>query len=205
MPNGNQTGAGKVSGILKKIWRVVRWPLGVVVVLYIGLVIFRIPAVLEKEVTAEAVAAIHAQRLTMADVDGSNLPPTPDPKRVDATVEGVDENENGIRDDVELAIFKKYPNNQRVRAAVLQYALSQQKSLTKVFNSETWKAVDAEVSRAITCIKLSGLTGTVVINATREATELILNTPERKSAKESSAENITSSGSAPEPACDVSF
>ena len=42
---------------------------------------------------------------------GKNLPAQPDQKLNDSTIAGIDENKNGIRDDVELAIFKKYPDN----------------------------------------------------------------------------------------------
>ena len=81
-------------------------------------------------------------------MNGEHLPPPPDPAQVDATIEGVDANGNGIRDDVELAIFKKYPNSARIRAAELQYAMALQMYLSKVFNSETLVAVIQGEDRA---------------------------------------------------------
>lgn len=125
---------------LHRAWRIVRIPLAVIAVLYIGLVIYRIPAVLEKAKTKEVVDKIHAQKLTLKDVTGDNLPPTPDPALVDATVAGVDANANGIRDDVELAIFKLHPDSARIRAAELQYAMDLQSESILVFNSDTWSA-----------------------------------------------------------------
>ena len=41
------------------------------------------------------------------------------PPDYDATIAGVDANENGIRDDVELAIFKEYPNFPYLQAVKL--------------------------------------------------------------------------------------
>ena len=41
-------------------------------------------------------------------VDGHTLPPEPDPVENDATLGGVDSNNNGVRDDVERNIYAKY-------------------------------------------------------------------------------------------------
>ena len=59
--------------------------------------------------TNEQVAKIHNTKLTMDDVTGKNLPPDPGAE-ADKTIAGIDANKNGIRDDVELAIFKEYPD-----------------------------------------------------------------------------------------------
>jgi len=42
------------------------------------------------------------------EVDGHRLPPEPDPKVNNATLLGVDVNENGVRDDVERWIYTRY-------------------------------------------------------------------------------------------------
>src|SRR3989344_5661485 len=128
------------------------WAGIIILVLYLGLVIYRIPAVLEKQKTEETVTRIHAARLTLADVMGENLPPPPDPVLKDATIQGIDANGNGIRDDVELAIFEKYPDSARVRAALLQYAKALQMELTQVFNSETLVAAIQEEDRSYFCL-----------------------------------------------------
>ncbi len=137
---------------LMRAWRWARWPVGILVLAYIALVLYRIPAVGEKERTKDAVAYIHAQKITLSDVMGSNLPPPPNKQENDATVEGVDVNNNGVRDDVELAIFEKYPDSPSVRAAQLQYAMALQMELTKVFNSETWKVAVEQENRGYFCI-----------------------------------------------------
>jgi hypothetical protein len=186
-----------VKASLAKVWRFARWPLLVVLALYAALVIYRIPAVGEKKRTAEAVARIHAQKITLDDVMGKNLPPAPDPASVDATVAGVDANKNNIRDDVELAILKKYPSSARIRAAELQYAMAEQMYLTQVFNTETWKAVAEETGRANICMSLT--------KANEEYVEsLVFNTPVRKQAQEKAFEFITSHGSAAGTPCDIS-
>ncbi len=135
----------------RNIWRVVRIIFAVIIVLYIGLVIYRIPAAKERLRTQEAVTKIHAQKLTLADVMGQNLPPEPDPALKDATLEGIDKNNNGIRDDVELSIFKLHPDSARIREAELQYAMELQAKLVDVFNSDTWITL-AKYESGIDCI-----------------------------------------------------
>lgn len=179
---------------LKKIWHVVRWPLLVLVLAYAALVIYRIPAVGEKQRTAAAIERIHAQKLSMADVLGTNLPPQPYKPENEATVAGLDKNNNGIRDDVELAIFAKYPKDAKIRAAELQYAMTQQMFLTEVFNTETWKAVAQENSRAYACI---GETVTskdlkILISRTKEVDDLVFNNEARNSARDKANSFITS-------------
>ncbi len=63
--------------------------------------------------------------------NGKHLPLTPNKEENDATVAGIDNNGNGIRDDVELAIFAKYPNSAKIRAAELQYAMALQLMIKK--------------------------------------------------------------------------
>src|SRR6266404_3542042 len=107
----------------RRAWRVVRIPVYAILVLYIGLAIYRVPALLDKKKTQEVVDKIHAEKLTLKDVMGESLPPEPDASLKDATVAGIDANSNGIRDDVELAIFKLHLDSARIRAAELQYAM----------------------------------------------------------------------------------
>jgi len=58
-----------------------------------------------------ALDKINSTVLTLADVMGENLPKKPDQILNDSTIAGIDANNNMIRDDVELAIFEKYPNS----------------------------------------------------------------------------------------------
>ena len=60
------------DGILHRIWRIIRIPFYIILALYIGLVIYRIPAAQERLNTQEVVKKIQAQKLTLADVMGQN-------------------------------------------------------------------------------------------------------------------------------------
>lgn len=185
-----------MKGFLYRVWRVGRWPLAVAALLYIGLVLFRIPAVIEKERTTEAVANIHATRLAMADVTGERLPPKPDQKENDATLEGIDANDNGIRDDVEHAIFEKYATSTRERAAALQYALELQMEFTEVFNSETLVAVIQEKSRGYLCMS----------DNQEKIDALVFNTQERKNERERIYNLYMTSYALPDADyCDIEF
>ena len=103
--------------------------------------------------TNAEVEKIHNTKLTLDDVLGKNLPPDPG-ATADATIAGVDANNNGIRDDVELAIFKAYPNSAKTRAVLLQYALLLQTEATDSVINTTVATVLAgeEYSRAYDCI-----------------------------------------------------
>ncbi len=182
----------------KKIWRWVRWPLLVLVLAYAALVIYRIPAVGEKERTAAAIARIQAQKVTLSTVMGDNLPPMPYKPENDATVAGIDKNGNGIRDDVELAIFAEYPHDAKIRAAELQYALDQQMMMTQVFNSNTWIAAAQEDSRGYACIgnttnRINLSEGLKILDTrVKEVEALVFNTELRKAAKNKAYDFTTS-------------
>lgn len=150
------TAEGSARESLKwRIWRWVKIAFAVFVILFVAAVFWRMPYLAEQDRSAKVAQDIQNSHITMADVDGSHLPPEPDPKLVDATVEGIDANQNGIRDDVELAIFKKYPGtaNLKLRAAELQYAKAEQVFLSEnVFTSETLVAAINQNARGYTCI-----------------------------------------------------
>ena len=129
--------------------KVLKW--GVIVILgaYLLLVVYRGFVLRGEDKTSQEVAKIHATKLALNDVLGKNLPPVP--SNPDATIAGVDANKNGIRDDVELAIFKEYPNSARTRAVLLQYALSFQMEVHPLINAETVGAIANEQDRAFFC------------------------------------------------------
>ena len=195
---------------LRKIWRVARLPLGVLLVLYIVLVIYRYPIVVEQDHTKATVDYIHAQKITMSDVMGTSLPPVPDEQENNSSIAGIDKNNNGIRDDVELAIFKLHPNEARVRAAELQYAMALQLELTHVFNSDTWIAAAEKNSRAYECIgetyskknlkKFNEVTG----ERTIEVENIHFNSQIRRDRKKY-FDNLASSFGIPVDWCDIDF
>lgn len=170
----------------------------------------------EKYATEDAVAFIESQKLTLADVQGDNLPPPPD--SANTTLEGVDANLNGIRDDVELAIFEMYPTAPDIRAAELQYAKALQLELSKwVFNEETLAAVIRAGGRASFCLTETG--PEIDLSMTQEEVEkrfavtdqrkeevenLVFNTDIRKARQEEVYRKyMTSYGSWSDPACDL--
>lgn len=154
----------------------------------------------------QTIAHIQAQKLTMNDVDGNRLPPPPDPQQVNATVAGVDINGNGIRDDVELAIFNKYPgkSNIKIRAAELQYAMTEQMFLTDVFDQQTWKAVAETSDRAYLCAARN-IPESEIDMQVKWVEHLVRNTPERESAYQKAFEFEVSYGTAPGDACDLNM
>lgn len=204
---------------LMRIWRGIKIFLVLFVILFVAGLIWRYPGYLEKERSAEVAQQIRDARLTMADADGSNLPPQPDPALVDATVEGIDANRNGIRDDVELAIFAKYPGveNLKLRAAELQYAKALQMYLTSVFTKETLVAVMSQEDRASACFSVSTLlpppdaddnTWGNYLRQKRESesvlTDMILNTPQRREMHKKVFEKYMGSyGSDTSEPCDI--
>ena len=101
------------------------WFFIVILVAFAILVIVRMFHFYNLKKTVAEVEKIHATKLTVDDVMGKSLPPDPGAE-ADKTVAGIDANKNGIRDDVELAIFKEYPNSAKTRAVLLQYALALQ-------------------------------------------------------------------------------
>jgi hypothetical protein len=181
---------------LAKVWRWVKWPLFILAVAYAALVVWRVFVLFDIDKTNAAVAQIHAQKITLADVMGANLPPVPNQAENDATVAGIDKNNNGIRDDVELAIFAKYPNSAKIRAAELQYAMALQLMLTKVTNSETWIAAAKEVSRGNACVgeTVPDRDFAVYQARYREVESLVLDTGLRTTAEDRAYDFTTSFG-----------
>ena len=134
-------------------WKKILWRTAAgIFIVYVALVIIRIPHFWNLDKTNEQVAKIHATKLTLDDVLGKNLPPDPGAE-ADKTIQGIDANGNGIRDDVELAIFKEYPNSAKTRAVLLQYALAlQMETIQPIVNTETVTETIREESRAFVCI-----------------------------------------------------
>ena len=158
--------------------------------------------------TDKEVAKIHATKLTLNDVMGKNLPPAPN--NPDATVQGVDANKNGIRDDVELAIFQEYPNSAKTRAVLLQYALALQMEVTqKVVNKGTVTAVAEDSGRAHLCV--GEITPRKDMNEFVEITERFyslveakqLNTEARRQAQKDFYNGNLGSYASPDETCDL--
>ena len=205
-----------VWGWWKEVWKWLRWPAGAAAAIYIALFLYGAYLHGEKFATEEAVAFINSQKLTMADVTGENLPPPPD--AANTSLEGVDANVNGIRDDVELAIFEMYPTAANIRAAELQYAKALQLELSKwVFNEETFVAAVLQGKRGHSCVYDTG--PQVNLSMSQEEVEkrfavpdgrvgevenLVFNTEDRKLKREEVyGKYMTSHGDSEGPDCDI--
>lgn len=161
------------SEFFRKVWRWIKWSLLVLVglfVIFAGLVIWRAQDLAGQDKTKVDVERIHANKLTWADINGE-LPPEPDAKENNATLAGVDINTNGIRDDVERAIYLKYKDSPRTVIPMLQYAKELQMEFTEVYNSETLIAVIQEEGRGYGCINDD--------EKVQEVEDLVLNTDKR--------------------------
>ena len=122
---------------LKMVWKIILIAYIICVVYVFVQMAMSIWRMDDRNKTQTAIDFINSQKINLDDVMGKNMPPKPDQMLNDSTIAGIDANNNSIRDDVELAIFAKYPNSAKIRAAELQYAQALQLELTQVFNSET--------------------------------------------------------------------
>lgn len=162
-----------VKSALIKVWRAARWPLVVLLLACMALVAWRYQVLVDQDKTNADVAAIHANKLTRDDVFG-DLPPEPNKAENDATLAGIDSNQNGIRDDVERAIYFTYQASAKEAAPALQYAKALQMEFTHVYNSATLVAVLQEEDRGFAC----------VYGREKEIEGLVFNTESRKNYRE---------------------
>ena len=125
---------------------------------------------------------------------------------------GIDANQNGIRDDVELAIFKEYPNSAKTRAVLLQYALAlQMEVIQPIVNTETVTEVVREQSRAHYCV--GEITSRDDIKKFIEIGDKLhefienkqRNTQERKKARRDFVEKIGSYNESENKVCDINL
>ncbi len=80
------------------------------------------------------------------EVDGHRLPPEPDPKINNATLLGVDVNNNGVRDDVERKVYATY--KKAIERAVMMQAFRTEQAMLAdpdlVKNAEEWEKRDTQ-------------------------------------------------------------
>jgi len=182
----------------RRILKIFIWLLLVLIVLYFIAAFVRAGQLRDLAKANAQVVKIHNTKLTLDDVMRKNLPPDPG-AMADKTVAGVDANNNGIRDDVELAVFKAYSDSAKTRAVLLQYALALQMETTQpIVDTITATEVVREQSRGFECI------GNIIPrdNSQKfdEATDLLtnfikdkqFNTIERKNARNNFLENVRS-------------
>ena len=197
--------------------KVIMYILFIIAVLFLILVVVRMFHLNTVDKTNDVVAKIHSTKLTLDDVMGKSLPPDPG-ALADQTIQGIDANQNGIRDDVELAIFKEYPNSAKTRAVLLQYALALQMEVTQpIVNTQTATEVITELSRADTCVADTlGPRKTPESSRSYAEVEKIntfikfveekqLNTDSRKEAEKSFYKYLRSYGESTNEVCDIDY
>lgn len=191
-----------------KIWKAAKWSIGIFILINAVMILGRVGYLLKSDQTAKKVAAIHAIRLTLADVDGSKLPPVPDPILNDATVEGIDVNGNYVRDDIERYIFETY-QDKKERAVWMQWVKSEQLVMTHAASKETLKAIMEEGDRAMQCassLYMSSIFSKTLdeyANLEKEMKSKVVNTDLRKEALGNGYSFMTGSGSMRGEQCDV--
>ena len=135
-----------------KILRIFTWAFLGLVGIFIILLIIRFFNYFEEEKINNQILKIHSTKISMSDVMGDNLPIDPG-IMANNTIVGIDSNNNSIRDDVEIDIFKEYPDSAKTRAVLLQYALSLQMATVQPFiNTVNATEILRKESRADTCL-----------------------------------------------------
>ncbi len=199
------------------IFKIFKWGFLFLAIVFIILIIVRVAYFISLEKTNAQIKIIHNSKIDINDVIGEHLPK--DPGSIgNKRIEGVDENKNGIRDDVELAIFRDYPGADfiKIRASLLQYAMALQSEMTQPFvNEEIATKAIVEENRADLCVA-----DTVVPRATPESTRtmeevdksneytryvknLQINTKEREKYREYFFTKVRSYGESENEVCDI--
>ncbi len=84
--------------------------------------------------------------ITIVGSEGSSLPPDPDPDINSATLEGIDSNGDGVRDDVEIFIATNW-ESRNDQEALMQYA----RALAQTYSPESYASAHTSISRARSC------------------------------------------------------
>lgn len=113
-------------------------------------------------------------------INGYTLPPEPDPKVNNATLLGVDSNDNGVRDDVERKIIKKYPKKIQVEllfdgARVFQQIMEQSIGNARDLQKETSRLIHCDVY----LMRFDSLIGSDDFLISDILEDTVINTPER--------------------------
>ncbi|PIR46656.1 MAG: hypothetical protein COV07_03240 [Candidatus Vogelbacteria bacterium CG10_big_fil_rev_8_21_14_0_10_45_14] len=214
------------NSLIRSVWLGARRHLLIAFLVFVAFGLLRLPVLDQRDKTPEQIEKIRETKLTMDDVLGTNLPKHPNtilredgntnPTEADirayydSTIAGKDENANGIRDDVELAIFESYPDSAKTRAALLQYALALQMEMTQPFvNTEVVIAVAQVGDKALNCIWsiVSREIREVFISQTEEYEEFVnlnqINTEARQNAQTKFYKGNLESYSSPNESCDL--
>ena len=119
------------------------------------------------------------KRISPEIVNGYVLPPMPDKKLNDATLKGIDSNDNGIRDDVERELYQdKFLFKNKKTQKVLVTKLKKQQYILE--HGLTRKEATKEAKESIEIVNcLDGDTLRQYMNIKYKYRDFLLNTPER--------------------------
>jgi hypothetical protein len=117
-----------------------------------------------------------ASTVTSFDIDPFTLPPDPG-EAGKQTLEGIDTDNDGLRDDVQRYIALSQPNDQTMRSALRQTALANQKFILSADDADSVLPTFRLLSRANGC--LGYLVGLAGMNVSDALTAEILNTKAR--------------------------
>jgi len=135
-----------------KVYKVIALILSIIVSLFIILVIIRIFHYSNIRKIENQIASIDSIKISLDDVMGYNLPIN-SRESANNTLKGADINDNNIRDDIEIAIWNEYPNSAKIKAGLLQYALSLQMEFNQSdLNREIVSKIISKQSKANTCL-----------------------------------------------------
>lgn len=132
----------------------------------IAYAIHRYPIVKNRVRSEERVAYIKSFRLDAQTIQGTNIPITPNEEINNSTVNGIDTNNNYIRDDIEVYIYQTYQNDVKTRRAALQYAQSLYLEQF-AFDNKTFEAVLQVQDAGSMCVfeTLVPISGTIATDA----------------------------------------
>jgi hypothetical protein len=118
-----------------------------------------------------------------------HLPPDPgDAGKI--TLEGVDSDGDGVRDDVQRLIFLTYPNSEKTREALLQQARAWQKYLLNAHDREKLKIAAQELEDSAECLAyVRGKNFDDLVQIRKKFRPLILNTLLREEANNAAEKN----------------
>lgn len=103
-------------------------------------------------------------------INGVQVPPEPDPIQNRATLTGVDQNNNGIRDDIERDAARLFANDR----ATYEIAMRHARDLQSMLLNPSSQLVEAYID-SIRCIKSDA-----TLKLLSDQTLSIMNTPERR-------------------------
>ncbi|WP_408096154.1 hypothetical protein ACJVC5_14035 [Peredibacter sp. HCB2-198] len=114
----------------------------------------------------------------------------PDPVKNDATVAGVDSDNDGIRDDIQLWIESKYPVSSNVKKGLQQQARARQLNLVNAVNKENSIISTRSYLNSSTCLAAI-LGGSEQMKLTNELNKRLINTKDRIYAELNASSNFS--------------